>query len=93
MTRISAIALSLLLMIGLTAEAQAVTSGAVKCVALQGPSGADLVASTVTLYNPNGTGNQNITRLRIYDSTGATIVDLSFAPPLRCPDVDHFPSP
>ena len=80
MTRISAIALCLMLMIGLTAEAQAVTSGSIKCVALQGPSGSDTVVPGVVFYNPNATGNQNITRVRVFDQTGASIADISPAP-------------
>jgi hypothetical protein len=81
MTRISAIAISLLLMIGLTAEAQAVTSGSIKCVALQGPVGPDTILPSVVYYNPNATGHQNITRVRFFDQTGTSIADVPFNPP------------
>jgi hypothetical protein len=78
MTRISAIVISLLLMIGLTAEAQAVTSGSIKCVAF---SPAPNVVPVLMYFNPNATGSQNITRVRVFDQTGgAPIADTSPAP-------------
>lgn len=81
MTRISAIVMSLLLMIGLTAEAQAVTSGSIKCVAFQGPAGtATTIVPLLMYFNPNATGTQNITRVRVFDQTGASIADISPAP-------------
>ena len=77
MKRIGAIAISLVLMIGLTAEAQAVTSGAYRCVALTGPApdGVTTVLPVVFHYNPNATGVQSITRVRIFDSLGVLIFD------------------
>ena len=81
MTRISAIAISLLLIIGLTAEAQAITSGSIKCVALQGPDGPDTILPVFVYYNPNATGHQNITRVRVFDQTGTLIADVPANPP------------
>lgn len=77
MKRIGAIAISLFLMIGLTTEAQAVTSGVYKCVAFQGPTDdlTTLVVPAVLHYNPNATGVQSITRVRIFDSFGTLIFD------------------
>ena len=74
MKRISAIAISLLLIIGLTTEAQAVTSGVYKCYVLQGSTDdpSTFILPTITHYNPNATGVQSITRLRIFDSNGDT---------------------
>jgi hypothetical protein len=81
MKRISAIAISLLLIIGLTAEAQAVTSGVYRCYVHQGSF--DNRTSTTPLifhYNPNATGGQSITRVRIFDHLGGALFDQSFAP-------------
>lgn len=77
MKRISAITISLLLMIGLTAEAQAVTSGSYRCVALTGPGidGVTTVLPVVLHYNPNAVGVQSITRVRIFDSLGVLVFD------------------
>ena len=81
MKRISAIAISLLLIIGLTAEAQAVTSGVYKCYALQGSAdGITFTLPVIWHYNPNATGVQSITRLRIFDMFGAILLDESYAP-------------
>ena len=82
MKRISAIAISLLLMIGLTAEAQAVTSGSYRCVALQGPTpdGTTSILPVIVHYNPNATGFQSITRLRIFDSAGTLLADIPSPP-------------
>ena len=82
MNRISAIAMSLLLMIGLTAEAHAVTSGIYKCYVFQGPTDDPntSIVPTITHYNPNATGVQHITRLRILDQSGAPLLDESYAP-------------
>lgn len=82
MKRLSAIAISLLLIIGLTAEAQAVLSGAVKCNVFQGPTDdlTTVVVPVITLYNPNATGVQRLTRLRIFDQLGLVILDESYAP-------------
>jgi len=82
MKRISAIAMSLMLiMIGLTAEAQAVTSGSYRCVAIQGnPGGSPVIVPLITQYNPNATGVQSIRRIRIFDFAGTLLSDQSFAP-------------
>jgi hypothetical protein len=82
MKRISAIAISLLLIIGLTAEAQAVTSGVYKCYVAQGPTSdpSTFLVPDITHYNPNATGVQNITRIRIFDSIGVLIFDQAFSP-------------
>ncbi len=82
MKRISAIAMSLLLMIGLTAEAQAATSGAITCRSLVGNIGSDSVELVIMVYNPNATGQQGITRFRIFDFGGGVAFDQSFAPPI-----------
>ena len=82
MKRISAIAISLMLMIGLTAEAQAVLSGTSKCNFFQGPTDdpTTFVVPVLILYNPNGAGFLSITRLRIFEHTGANILDETFPP-------------
>ena len=81
MKRISAIAMSLMLiMIGLTAEAQAVTSGVYKCVAFQGPVTSTIIIPLIVQYNPNATSVQSIRRIRIFDSAGTLLSDQSFAP-------------
>jgi hypothetical protein len=79
--RISAIAISLLLIIGLTAEAQAVTSGSYRCVAVEGSfDGTTLIFPEIIHYNPNATGVQSIRRIRIFDSLGVLLSDESSAP-------------
>jgi hypothetical protein len=82
MKRISAIAMSLLLMIGLTVEAQAVTSGVYKCYVPQGSTSdfSTILVPDITHYNPNATGVQNITRTRVFDSMGVLIFDQAFPP-------------
>ena len=82
MKRLSAIAISLLLIIGLTAEAQAVLSGSSKCNVFQGPTDdlTTVVVPVITLYNPNATGVQRLTRLRIFDQLGSVILDESYSP-------------
>ncbi len=82
MKRISAIAISLVLVVGLTAEAQAVTSGVYKCYGVQGPTDdlSTFVLSAVTHFNPNTTGVQSITRIRVFDSQGVVLLDQAFPP-------------
>jgi hypothetical protein len=82
MKRISAIAISLFLSIGLMAEAQAVTSGVYKCYGVQGPPGdpSTSVVSAVTHFNPNATGVQSITRIRVFDSQGVLLFDQAYPP-------------
>lgn len=77
---ISAIAISLLLTTGLVVDAQAVTSGVYKCYVTQGPTSdsSTLVVPDVIHYNPNGTGFQSITRIRIFDSLGSLLFDQSY---------------
>ena len=88
MTRISAIALSLMLMIGLTVEVHA-NSGSIKCVAF---SPAPNVVPVLMYFNPNATGSQNITRVRVFDQTGASIADISPAPgTVQVPGRGSFP--
>jgi hypothetical protein len=75
----SAIAMSLLLIIGLTAEAKAVTSGVYKCNVFQGPltDASTTIIPVLTHYNPNAIV-QNITRVRAYNKAGTLIMDHSF---------------
>jgi hypothetical protein len=87
MTRISAIAISLMLMIGLTVEVHA-NSGSIKCLALS-PGGN--VLPVLMVFNPNATGNQNVTRLRVFDQTGASIADVSPSPPVPVPGRGSLP--
>ncbi len=79
MKRISAIAMSLLLIIGLTVEAQAVTSGTYRCVAAQGSLdfGSTVTIPLVVHYNPN-LGVQSITRIRVFDGNGVLLFDETF---------------
>lgn len=81
MKRISAIAVSLLLVIGLASESQAFTAGSYRCVALQGSfdTGITDVFPVVMHYNPNASV-QHITRLRVYDSSGTLIYDSGTIP-------------
>jgi hypothetical protein len=79
MNWISATAASLLLItIGLTIEAQAVTSGTYRCVALQSSfdSGITTTVPVIMHYNPNG-GLQSITRIRVFNSVGVVLFDQS----------------
>jgi len=82
MKRISAFAISLLLITGLTAEAQAVTSGIYKCYGVQGPTpdSSTSVLPAVTHFNPNATGVQSITRIRVFSSQGVLLFDQAFPP-------------
>jgi hypothetical protein len=82
MKRISAIAISLFLSIGLMAEAQAVTSGVYKCYGIQGftDDSSTFVLPAVTHYNPNATGVQSITRIRVFNSQGGVLFDQAFPP-------------
>ena len=82
MKRISAIAISLLLIIGLGTEAQAVLSGSSKCNVFQGPTDdpSTFIVPTVVLFNPNATGVQSITRFRIFNELGASLLDQNFPP-------------
>lgn len=82
MKRISAIAISLLLIIGLTAEAQAVLSGVSKCNVFQGPTDdpTTFIVPVIVLFNPNAAGVQRITRFRIFNELGASLLDQSFPP-------------
>jgi hypothetical protein len=70
----------MLIMIGLTAEAQAVTSGSYRCVAFQGPVTSTIIIPFIVQYNPNATGVQSIRRIRIFDSGGTLLSDQSFVP-------------
>lgn len=86
MKRISAIALSLLLIIGLTAEAQAVLSGVSRCNFFQGPTddSTTVIVPVLVLFNPNGSGYLSITRLRIFEQVGAiSLTRLSPPAPIR----------
>lgn len=82
MKRISAIAMSLLLIIGLTAEAQAVLSGTAKCNVFQGPTPdpSTFIEPVIVLFNPNATGVQSITRIRLFDELGNLLLDQGFPP-------------
>jgi hypothetical protein len=75
-------------MIGLTVEAQAVTSGSIKCVAF---NTALNVFPVVVYFNPNATVNQTITRVRVFDNTGFSIFDQSLSPPVPVPGRGSFP--
>jgi hypothetical protein len=82
MQRISAITIALVLMIGLTAEAQAALSGVLKCNFFDGQFGTtEAIYPVVVIYNTKAAGVQNLTRIRLHDSTGLLLVDIPIAPP------------
>lgn len=87
MKRINTIVAALLLIIiGLTAEAQAVTSGFYRCVALQDSldGGFTITVPVVVHYNPTG-AVQHITRIRVFNSAGTSLYDSGMIP------VGNFP--
>jgi len=79
MNWINAIAVSVVLfMIGPTIEIQAVTSGTYRCVALQSSFDTGITATIPVImhYNPSA-GLQNITRIRVFNSSGGVLFDQS----------------
>src|SRR5918996_3325223 len=80
MKRISTILFCLLLLGGLAAESRAVTSGSYRCTAFQGDPDPDTSLVPVIIhYNPTN-NTQQIRRIRIFDQTGAVILDTGALP-------------
>src|SRR5436309_9696040 len=79
MKRIVTISLYLLLLVGLQDRAQGATAGSYKCFLPQGSfdGGQTYTLPVIYHYNPNKTA-QSIRRVRIFDSTGASVSDQSF---------------